>query len=131
MVLQMIQVGQRFRINVVAVFALFGMFMSLSGVSYAVEYVSIKLYPEHVGVFTSVMKQQFVAFGVTANGTSTNITELVGWESSDESVVTIDENGLATVVPGKTYGQVKISCSYPKSGKVQPGVQMLLLKSIR
>ena len=44
--------------------------------------MGIKLYPEHVGVFTTVMKQQFVAFGVNAQGISTNITEQVGWEGA-------------------------------------------------
>lgn len=107
------------------------MFLSISGSCLAGEFVSVKLYPEHVGVFTTVMKQQFVAFGVDAAGLTTNITELVSWDSSDEGIVTIDESGLATVAAGKTSGQVKISCSYPKSGgNLNPGVNMLLLKPI-
>lgn len=127
--MKMIQIVQRLKKNVAAAFVLVVLSILISGNCSAGEFVSIKLFPEHVGVFTTVMKQQFVAFGVDANGVSTNITEQVGWESSDQSIVTIDENGLATVVSDKTAGQVKISCSYPKIGKLQPGVNMLLLKT--
>jgi len=122
------QIAQWYKKNITAVFVLIVMFLSMAGSCLAGEFVSIKLYPEHVGVFTTVMKQQFVAFGVNAQGVSTNITEQVGWESSNEGIVTIDASGLATVTAGKTAGQVKISCSYPKSGKLNAGVHMLLLK---
>ena len=128
MVLKMIQIGRRFKNNIAAAFVLVVLSLLISGTCSAEEYVRIRLYPEHVGVFTTVMKQQFVAFGINADGVSTNITEQVGWESSDPSIVTIDESGMATVAPGKTAGQVKISCSYPKTGKLHPGVHMLLLK---
>jgi hypothetical protein len=122
------QIAQWYKKNITAVFVLVVMFLSMAGSCLADEFVSIKLYPEHVGVFTTVMKQQFVAFGVNAQGVSTNITEQVGWESSNEGIVTIDASGLATVTAGQTSGQVKISCSYPKSSKLNAGVHMLLLK---
>jgi hypothetical protein len=128
MALKMIQIVQRLKKNVAAAFVLVVLSILISGNCSAGEFVKIVLFPEHVGVFTTVMKQQFVAFGVDANGVSTNITEQVDWESSDQGIVTIDESGMATVVPGKTAGQVKISCSYPKTRKLQPGVNILLLK---
>ncbi len=122
------QIAQWYKKNIAAVFVLAVMFLSVADTCLADEFVSIKLYPEHVGVFTTVMKQQFVAFGVDAAGATTNITEQVSWESSDEGIVTINESGLATLAAGKTAGQVKISCSYPKSGKLNTGVHLLLLK---
>lgn len=123
-----IQVGNQYKKNVVSVFALLVMLLSMAGSGLAAEFVSIKIFPEHVGVFTTVGAQQFVAFGYDANGTETNITREVLWESSNEKIATINEQGLATVVAGQTSGQVKVSCSYPKAGKINQGV-MLLLKS--
>lgn len=109
------------------------LFLSYSVACDAEEYTSIKIFPEHVGVFTTVGEQQFVAFGYTSSGTSVNITEQVDWKSSNTDTATIDETGLATVVNGKTAGQVKITCSYPKvkpslgKGTVTP-IMFLLLK---
>lgn len=102
--------------TLVAVFSLVAMMMlSTSGNCIAAAFVRIKMYPEHVGVFTTVKKQQFVAFGYKADGRTINITHLVDWKSSNNSIVTINAKGLATVVAGKTFGQVKITCSYPKA----------------
>ena len=106
------------------------MFLSMVGSSYAEDFIGVKIYPEHVGVFTTDGVQQFIAFGYTASGNRINITNQVDWESSDESIVTIAENGVATIVPGKTFGQVRISCAYPKSGKLGPGVNHLLLRNV-
>ncbi|MFH2122650.1 MAG: InlB B-repeat-containing protein [Pseudomonadota bacterium] len=92
------------------------------------NYSSIKIFPEHVGVFTADGKQQFVAFGYDALGKATNITRLVSWESSDNQKVTINEIGLASIVTGVTYGQVKITCFYPKRGKAGGAIPLLLLK---
>lgn len=91
--------------------------LSMTGNCLAAAFVRIKMYPEHVGVFTTVRKQQFVAFGYKSDGSAVNITKWVDWKSSDNSIVTIDEQGLATVATGKTFGQVKITCSFPKAPK--------------
>ncbi|MBL4904126.1 MAG: hypothetical protein JKY62_15990 [Desulfocapsa sp.] len=93
----------------------------------AADYVAIKIYPEHVGVFTTVNKQQYVAYGVTADSSLINITRNVDWVSSDESIVTIDDNGLASVVAGKTSGIIKVTCTYPKTGPTGTAVNLLLL----
>ena len=82
----------------------------------AEEFVVLKIYPEHVGVFTSDGQQQFVAFGVRSDGSQVNITTDVDWISSDENKVVIDKNGLAEIVGSVTNGQVKITCAYPKTG---------------
>ena len=118
------------RKNLVGVFALGVMLLLVAGSSFAATYTAINMYPRNVGVFTTDGKQQFVAYGQTATGW-TNITTNVGWESSDESIVTIDDNGLATIVAGKTFGQVKISCSYPKQSQSQTGPNLLLLNNGR
>ncbi|GAB4332547.1 MAG: hypothetical protein Kow0089_00480 [Desulfobulbaceae bacterium] len=98
----------------------------------AQEYDSIKIYPENVGVFLKQGSQQFVAFGIKAGQAPVNITKKVGWKSSDPSIVTIDDNGLATIVDGVTHGQVKITATYPKSGGSAMGaVNSLLLSKIR
>lgn len=122
--------------TIIGVFALAVMMMlSMSGSSSAAdEFVRIKIYPENVGVFTSVGDQQFVAFGIAANGSTTNITDRVSWESSDPSIVTIDENGLASlvdagtraVINGTKQGYVNISCSYPKASNSLAVVHLLL-----
>ncbi len=102
--------------------------------SLALNLVRIKIYPEHVGIFTSVGKQQFVAFGFRADGSSVNITKLVDWKSSKPNIVTISDTGMARVVSGKTFGQAKISCSYPKKKKTPrnklAGPYLLLLREL-
>lgn len=122
-----------YRKKTAVVVAALAISLSMAGSCFAAEIKSLKIYPEHVGVFTTVMKQQFVAYGVDTTGKTINITDQVGWESSDEKIVTIDEMGLATVAPGKTAGQVKISCFYPKIGhgksaELHPSVRVLLLR---
>ena len=99
--------------------------------SFAASYVSLKIYPEHVGVFVTTGKQQFVAFGVTATGAQENITDKVEWVSSNESLVKIDTNGLATIQPLITAGQVKITCNYPKKGGITGATNLLLKKERR
>ncbi len=89
-------------------------------------FVSIKIFPEHVGVFTVDGEQQFVAFGYDAKGKATNITTRVNWESSIPDLVTINENGLAEIVADKTAGRVKITASYPKRVKLLPAIPLLL-----
>jgi len=123
------QISSRCRKTVISAFALVVISLLISATCFAGEFVSVKIYPEHVGVFTTVMKQQFVAFGVDAQGVTTNITEKVSWESSDKGVVTIDEKGLASVVA--KFGQAKITCSYPKVSGAHPGIiKTLLLRTI-
>ena len=107
------------------------LFLSLSNKSFAADYDWIKVYPEHIGIFTTVGVQQFVAFGYKNDGTRANITKKVDWISSNKNIISIDKNGLATIVTGITSGQVKITCSYPKTGNIAPGVNLLLLKKIR
>jgi len=106
----------------------------LPGSVLAANFVRIKIYPEHVGVFTSVGKQQFVAFGFRADGSSVNITKLVDWKSSKPNIVSISETGMARIMKGKTWGQVKISCTYPKRKKTPKskleGPYLLLLRDI-
>ena len=109
-----------------------GLSMVMACASVAAEYNEIEVFPKDVGMFTTVGKQQFLAFGYVNNGNTismTNITRNVNWESSNEAIVSIDDNGVATLVSGKTYGQVKISCSYPKVGNASAAVNQLLLKA--
>ena len=103
--------------------------LSMSNSCLAADFVKIELYPQHVGVFTTVGTQQFVAFGIAANGNRTNITSEVDWLSSNEDLVTFDENGLATIMEGQTFGQVAVTCSYPKSANTFTGVNQLLLSN--
>ncbi|MBU0961319.1 MAG: hypothetical protein KKH60_07300 [Proteobacteria bacterium] len=124
-----IQVNCRCRKTVTIVLAMAVMLLSMAGSCLAEDYIAVKVYPEHVGVFTTDGVQQFIAFGYTATGNRTNITNKVDWESSNENIVTINENGVATVVTGKTSGQVRISCSYPKTGNAGAAVNHLLLRS--
>ncbi len=124
-----IQVSCRCKKTVAIVLAMAVMLLSMAGSCFAEEYVSVKVYPEHVGVFTKDGVQQFIAFGYTASGNRINITDKVDWESSNTDIVTIADNGVATIVAGKTSGRVKISCSYPKTGKVGAGANHLLLKT--
>ena len=122
------QVVQKRRKVLVGFFVSVVMIFSTAACCVAADYVAIKIYPEHVGVFTTVNKQQFVAYGVTENFAHVNITRRVDWKSSNASLVTIDDIGMASVVAGKTAGQVKITCSYPKTGGgTGAGVNLLLL----
>ena len=52
-----------------------------------------------VGAGTNV---QFSAYGNFADGLSVNLTKLVNWTSTNQSVATIDTNGLATTLTGGT-----------------------------
>ena len=117
-----IQVNFWCRKSVVGVFVLAVMLLA-AGNSLA-DYTSLQMYPESVGVFTTDGKQQFVVFGLPG---WINITDKVDWISSNKNIVTIDETGMARIVAGKTSGQVKISCSYPKKSKVSTGSNLLLL----
>lgn len=100
----------------------------MSGNCFAGPIIRVKVYPEHVGVFTTVGIQQFIAFGFDAAGKSTNITRKVDWISSNKHLVTINETGLATIATGRTSGQVKITCSYPKKKTSPPlAIPLLLL----
>jgi hypothetical protein len=99
---------------------------------FAGDYVRIKIFPEHVGVFTVDGKQQFVAFGYLANGASVNITQQVDWESTNKNIFTIDDKGLAIIVRGRTYGKARVICSYPKTVKIPvalSAINLLLLGS--
>ncbi|MDD3813783.1 MAG: hypothetical protein PHZ02_03975 [Desulfocapsaceae bacterium] len=109
--------------------AMIMVFFIMSGNCFAGDIVSIKVYPEHVGVFTTVGKQQFVAFGLDAQGHATNITRDVDWISSNTTLVQINATGLATIGTGITSGQVKITCSYPKARSAGGIVAKLLLNS--
>lgn len=116
------------KMKIAKIFALVVLLLSFGGNSIAADYVGLKIYPEDVGVFTEDGKQQFVAFGVNANGSTVNITSDVDWKSSNKSLVTINKTGLASIAGGVTSGQVKISCSYPKQIAGLTGVNLLLLK---
>ena len=94
------------------------------------SFVRIRMFPLHIGVFTTVGKQQFVAFGVKKDGKKINITRQVDWESSNPNIVSINRGGEAKIMNGKTSGQVKISCSYPKKPKALTGPYHLLLREI-
>jgi len=104
----------------------------------AEDFTKIKIFPENVGLFTSVMKQQFMAFGFLPDGRTVNITDKVEWISSDEDIVTIDESGLAVLsdtgvdivkAVGWERGIVTITCNYPKT-KPMVGPNSLLLKNV-
>jgi len=113
--------------KITTIFSLAVLFLVFGGNCFAAEYVKLKMYPEHVGVFTSDGEQQYVVFGYMSDGSSTNLTSKVNWESSNENIITIDDNGLATIVDSVTRGQVTVSCSYPKTGKSLSAVNLLLL----
>jgi len=118
--------------SLTGVFCLFFAFLFLcssASLLKAAEYVAIEIHPKHVGVFTTDGKQQFVAFGVTASGSRVNITKKVSWKSSDSNLVAINDNGVATIKPGVTAGQVKISCSYPKGSSMTAVIGSLLRPS--
>jgi len=86
--------------------------------AHAAEFTSIKIYPENVGVFTTVGEQQFVAYGLPGD---VNITDQADWYTSDEAVATIDATGLAKI--HSAHGQVKILACYPKPcapGSIKP-----------
>ena len=128
MILKKLTMVQSWKKKVICVIMLAASILFLSGNCFGADtYSALTIFPKNVGVFTVDGKQQFVAFGSSANGLI-NITRKVSWESSDESKVTIDENGLATIVGGVTMGNVKISCTYPKKGKGMPGPGLLLLR---
>lgn len=118
-----------FKGSIASCILLFALLLVSKGNAVAADYVSLKMYPQHVGVFTVDGKQQFVAFGVTASGSTVNITSDVAWSSSNKNIVTIDKNGLATIVGSVTSGQVKITCSYPKKTVALAGVGHLLLRA--
>ncbi len=128
-ILKRLKGSQGYWKQVVPVLALVGLLAAfIPGNCLAADYDYIKIFPENIGVFTSVGTQQFVAFGYPSSGSPVNITDKVEWQSSNTSLVTIDQNGLATVASGITYGQVRVTCTYPKAGSAQPGVNFLLLK---
>ena len=77
------------------------------GVGNIDEFTRIKVFPEQVGVFTSVGKQQFVAIGYKNGGSAYNLTKCVDWASSDGQVASIDTMGLATIK--STFGRIEIS----------------------
>ncbi len=87
--------------------------MFVPAITSKIELNSIKIYPEHVGVFTTVGKQQFITLGTKPDGSIVNVTNRATCTSSNGSVVTINANGLATVKSGVTSGQVAITCTYP------------------
>lgn len=55
--------------------------------------------------------QQFTATGTYSDNSTADITALVAWSSSDESLVTIDDSGLATAGPTETPAPVTISAT--------------------
>ena len=122
--LKYIQVNFWCRRSVVGVFVL--AVMLLAAGNCLADYTALKMFPENVGVFTTDGQQQFIVLGQTATGW-TNITGKVDWKSSNDDIVTIDATGMARIVAGRTFGQVKISCSYPKESAVNTGTNLLLL----
>jgi hypothetical protein len=125
--LENIKTSQWYKRNVATILVLAALLLSFGSSCLAADYVALKIYPEHAGVFIADGEQQYVAFGVKSDGSRVNITSQVAWGSSDASTVTIDENGLATVVGAVTSGQVEITCSYPKRGNSLASVNRLLL----
>lgn len=51
--------------------------LSCASICKADEYVSIKIFPEHVGVFTTVGKQQFVATGCSEDELQELVVDLI------------------------------------------------------
>ncbi len=121
-----IKSNQRGKMKVAKIFALLMLSLLFGGNSFAAGYVSLDVFPKQTGVFTSVGKQQFIVFGVRADGIRENITRKVDWHSSNESLVNISESGMATVVASVTSGRVQVSCTYPKKG-MMTGPNSLLL----
>lgn len=87
------------------------------------NFVSIRVWPEAVGVFKDLGSQQFQAFGERSNGTELDITQQVDWYVEDfpfagqtlsgQQVASIDSSGLATV-QNTTWGRANIAACYPR-----------------
>ncbi len=100
---------------------LFLLILSSNNLVFAKALVSIKVTPEHVGVFTSVGKQQFTATGVFSDGSEQDYTTKVSWSLSGSafsgqtlkpsSIATINQKGLATIK--STWGRVRVNATYP------------------
>ena len=90
-------------------------------------YSELVINPKDVGVFWTAKTQQFKAWGKFGPGEDDwdDLTEEVGWESSDTEVVTIDSKGLATCE--RSWGKVTITARFPKTGGF-PVFTNLLLK---
>ncbi|MBN1497483.1 MAG: Ig-like domain-containing protein [Spirochaetes bacterium] len=58
--------------------------------------------------------QQFTVTGTFSDATTQNLTTQVDWDSSDDTVANIDDNGLATTAT--TVGVTAISAGYPAGG---------------
>jgi len=76
------------------------------GESFTIE--SITVVPEDISIFPG-QTVQFSAIGIDTEGEEHDLTDSVGWTSSDEEVATIDESGLAT---GIAKGKTSITASY-------------------
>jgi len=116
--------GERMRFVYIAVLIVIFFAMPVFGA----DFVKLKIYPESVGVFTTVKTQQFVAFGINEDGSSVNITDKVSWKSSNTSIVIINETGLAQIQDGITNGKVTISCVYPKPNNIVSVLDLLIGK---
>lgn len=102
--------------------------------AFATEPVSIKIYPEHVGVFTSVGEQQFITLGTMADGTVINLTQQCDWfvGRGKDSIATINA-GLVKL--HKNQGRTKVEACYPSPCVVEqepdtPGINMQPVYSI-
>lgn len=79
---------------------------------------TIRIEPQHVGVFSSQETQTFTAYKGTTKLTATDVDWMISASPRDdtglepEEVATIDENGVATIL--STKGTVKVSVCYPK-----------------
>ena len=91
-------------------------------------YTELVINPQDVGVFWTTKTQQFKAWGRFGPGEDDwdDLTEEVGWESSDTDVVTIDSKGLATCV--SSWGTVDITAKFPKTAGFPVFTNLLLKK---
>lgn len=91
----------------------------------AATYTQISLEYENLGVFYSERTYQWNALGLNDSNEWVNINSEVDWKVEENNLagqthtpVTIDENGLATLV--SSWGRVNVAISYPKAVPPKP-----------
>ncbi len=59
---------------------------------------TFEIRPEHVGIFWENRTQPMTATEIFASGAKVDVTQWVQWSTSDETVLAIDDGGLATAL---------------------------------
>lgn len=100
--------------------------ISCAGTSFplnvSADIISIRITPVTATIFPG-NTQQYTAIGLLANGSTVNITSFVTWISSNPSVATISNTGLAT---GQNVGSTNITA---KIGPITSNSATLIVKA--